>query len=72
MKFEELNTVMQYLALKDQCQHLASRGYSTNFCLQVMPKLEEMIHNELFPLGELFDFWLEQTGQTTKEDEGKA
>ncbi len=60
MNFEQLSTVIQYLALKDQCQHLASRGYSANFCLQIMPKIEELIHNNL-EFGDLMDFWVEQT-----------
>lgn len=68
-KFSQINTVMQYLALLDQCQHLASKGYSTHFCLKVMPKLEELIHNELFPHGELWDFWIEQTERKTLRGE---
>lgn len=61
IKFDEVNTIMNYLALRDQCQHLAKTGYSTNFCLKIMPKIEELIHNNLTMGTDLFEFWVEQT-----------
>ncbi len=63
IKFDELNTVMAYLALKDQCDHEVAPyqgGYSTNFRETTMPKLEELIHNNLTIDDELYDFWVEQ------------
>jgi len=48
--FQEFTAVMQFLALKDQCQNLASRGYSTGFALHQMKIFEEMLERELsFP-----------------------
>jgi len=61
MKYDEYTAVLQYLAIRDQCQHLSKNGYSTNFCLKIMPKMEELLHNNLTLGTELFDFWVEQT-----------
>lgn len=64
MKYDELNTVMNYLALKDQCDleiPCYQGGYSRKFRTEIMPKIEELIHNDLTMGTELFDFWVEQT-----------
>lgn len=45
--FGEINTVMNFFALVDQCQNLASNGYSLVFSMDAMPKIEKVIKDEL-------------------------
>ena len=45
--FGEINTVMNYFALVDQCQNLAGKGYSITFSMEAMPKIEKLIKDEL-------------------------
>lgn len=45
--FSEINTVMNYFALVDQCQHLGKTGYSLSFSMKAMPQIEKLIKEEL-------------------------
>lgn len=42
--FSEINTIMNYFALVDNCQN---NNHSTKFCISAMPKLEHLIKTEL-------------------------
>ena len=64
IKYDELNAVMNYLALKDKCDCEVppyQGGQSTSFREKVMPQIEELIHNNLTMGTDVFDFWVEQT-----------
>lgn len=45
--FSELNTVMNYFALVDQCQNLGRNGYSLDFSMKSMNIIEKLIKQEL-------------------------
>ena len=45
--FSEVNTVMNYFALVEQCECPASNRYSLNFSMKAMPKIEKLIKEEL-------------------------
>jgi len=42
--FSEINTVMNYFGMVDNCQNLK---YSIDFSMQAMPKIEKTIKDEL-------------------------
>jgi len=45
--FSELNAVMNYFALVDQCQNLGRNGYSLDFSMRSLPLIEQAIRKEL-------------------------
>ena len=43
----EVNVIMNYFALVDQCQNLGKMGYSGLFTIEAMPLIEKKIKTEL-------------------------
>ena len=43
----EINLVMNYFALVDQCQNLAGKGYSITFTMEAMSLIERRIKGKL-------------------------